>query len=404
MQVVVAGGCDYYPGSATASPGFSFAVHDLRVAGEGDLLARIERLRRQLRGGGTARAPAAAAAAAAAAHDRGDHRRERQGARRRARGAAGAGAGGGGSCGPSPRSRTATPRRPICRALGGPRRGGARCDVVIIARGGGSLADLLALSDETLCRTVAMCPMPVIASVGHHTDRTLLDDVAAVSCSTPTHAAEAAVARRLRAGAHRGPRGGGAPARPRPPGGALAGAHADDALARARRQARAPAWAAAPAAARTARRRQAAPGQRAGARPPARGGARAQGHLDAARLPPAATARARGAGARARRPRPPADARTGLRAGLLARGQSRSPTRGAARAARRAAAALRRRRAGRRGGASHERADREPRAAQDGKLSYEAASATGRGDHPAPGLRRGEPRRDARAAERGQDA
>jgi len=35
--------------------------------------------------------------------------------------------------------------------------------------------------------------VPVIASVGHHTDRTLLDDVAAVSCSTPTHAAEAAV-------------------------------------------------------------------------------------------------------------------------------------------------------------------------------------------------------------------
>src|SRR5207245_698416 len=40
MQVVVAGGCDYYPGSATSSPGFSFAVTDLRVAGEGDLLAR----------------------------------------------------------------------------------------------------------------------------------------------------------------------------------------------------------------------------------------------------------------------------------------------------------------------------------------------------------------------------
>ena len=48
MQVVVAGGCDYYPGSATSSPGFSFAVTDLRVAGEGDLLARIERLRKQL--------------------------------------------------------------------------------------------------------------------------------------------------------------------------------------------------------------------------------------------------------------------------------------------------------------------------------------------------------------------
>jgi exonuclease VII large subunit len=41
MQLVVAGGCDYYPGSATASPSFSFAVSDLRVAGECDLLARI---------------------------------------------------------------------------------------------------------------------------------------------------------------------------------------------------------------------------------------------------------------------------------------------------------------------------------------------------------------------------
>ena len=48
MQVVVAGGCDYYPGSATSSPGFSFAVSDLRVAGEGDLLVRIDRLRKQL--------------------------------------------------------------------------------------------------------------------------------------------------------------------------------------------------------------------------------------------------------------------------------------------------------------------------------------------------------------------
>src|SRR5271168_4463063 len=40
MQVVVAGGCDFYPGSATSSPSFSFSVNDLRVAGEGDLLAR----------------------------------------------------------------------------------------------------------------------------------------------------------------------------------------------------------------------------------------------------------------------------------------------------------------------------------------------------------------------------
>ena len=48
MQVVAAGGCDYYPGSSTSSPGFSFAVSQLRVAGEGDLLARIDRLRKKL--------------------------------------------------------------------------------------------------------------------------------------------------------------------------------------------------------------------------------------------------------------------------------------------------------------------------------------------------------------------
>ncbi len=67
-------------------------------------------------------------------------------------------------------------------------------EVIIVARGGGSVTDLLAFSDETLCRTVALLPVPVIASIGHHSDRTLLDDVAAASCSTPTHAAEVAVA------------------------------------------------------------------------------------------------------------------------------------------------------------------------------------------------------------------
>src|SRR3954467_1660984 len=47
-QVVAAGGCDYYPGSRTSSPAFSFAVTDVRPAGEGDLLAQLERLRRAL--------------------------------------------------------------------------------------------------------------------------------------------------------------------------------------------------------------------------------------------------------------------------------------------------------------------------------------------------------------------
>src|SRR5262249_32350816 len=81
---------------------------------------------------------------------------------------------------------------PIARALREPA-ATPEVEVVIVARGGGSLADLYAFCDESLCRTVALLRVPVISSVGHHTDRTLIDDVAAVCCSTPTHAAEAAV-------------------------------------------------------------------------------------------------------------------------------------------------------------------------------------------------------------------
>ena len=51
-EVVVAGGVDWYPGSASASPRLSFRVKELRLAGEGDLLARLARLRRQLAGEG----------------------------------------------------------------------------------------------------------------------------------------------------------------------------------------------------------------------------------------------------------------------------------------------------------------------------------------------------------------
>ena len=69
----------------------------------------------------------------------------------------------------------------------------AGVEAIVVTRGGGSIADLWAFCDETLCRTVALTPIPVISAVGHEVDRTLIDDVAAVSCSTPTHAAEAAV-------------------------------------------------------------------------------------------------------------------------------------------------------------------------------------------------------------------
>src|SRR6202007_1210540 len=48
VKVVAGGGCGHYPGSASSSPSFSFAVTELRTAGEGDLLAELERLRRRL--------------------------------------------------------------------------------------------------------------------------------------------------------------------------------------------------------------------------------------------------------------------------------------------------------------------------------------------------------------------
>jgi exodeoxyribonuclease VII large subunit len=191
VQVVVAGGCDYYAGSASASPSFSFAVSDLRIAGEGDLLARIDRLRKVLDAEGLLerqrRLPRALLPRTiGVVTGEGGKARDDVVAALARRGWAGRIVWGFAPV----QDRHAAPA--IGRALGDLAALGG-VDVMIVARGGGSLADLLCFCDETLCRTVALLAVPVIASVGHHTDRTLLDDVAAVSCSTPTHAAEAAV-------------------------------------------------------------------------------------------------------------------------------------------------------------------------------------------------------------------
>ena len=66
-------------------------------------------------------------------------------------------------------------------------------DVIIIARGGGSIEDLLPFSDETLVRAVAACATPVISAIGHEQDVPLLDHVADVRAATPTDAAKRAV-------------------------------------------------------------------------------------------------------------------------------------------------------------------------------------------------------------------
>jgi exodeoxyribonuclease VII large subunit len=190
-EVVIGGGPDYYPGSQTASPSFTFRATYVRLAGEGDLLAQLDRSRRRLDADGllvkqrslprpllprtigvvTARNSAACADLLAGL--------ERRGWRgtivwadapvqdRRAAGAIGA----------------------ALRGLAGIE----QVEVAVVCRGGGSLSDLWAFCDENLCRTVALLRLPVISAVGHEVDRTLIDDVAAVSCSTPTHAAEALV-------------------------------------------------------------------------------------------------------------------------------------------------------------------------------------------------------------------
>lgn len=190
-QVVVAGGPDYYPGGAHSSPNFSFRVTHVRLAGEGDLLARLAELRRRLEADGlfepqkklprpllpkTIGVVTAERGAARADVLAGLIRRGWQGTVIWAFAAV--------------QDRHAAPS--ITAAV---QELAARPEVeaIIVCRGGGSLADLWAFCDETLCRTVALLRVPVISAVGHDRDTTLIDDVAAVACSTPTHAAEAAV-------------------------------------------------------------------------------------------------------------------------------------------------------------------------------------------------------------------
>ncbi len=69
----------------------------------------------------------------------------------------------------------------------------AKVDVIIIARGGGAVEDLLPFSDEGLIRAVHACRTPVVSAIGHEPDTPLLDLVADVRASTPTDAAKVVV-------------------------------------------------------------------------------------------------------------------------------------------------------------------------------------------------------------------
>jgi len=189
--VVVTGGPDYYEGGRNASPSFSFRTTEIRPAGEGDLIARLALLRKKFESEGlmepqkALRRPVLPRRIGVITAEGGAARQDLMvGLERRGwRGEL--------VWGFAPvQDRKAAPA--ITRTLSDMAAFG-EVEAIVVCRGGGSLTDLWAFCDEDLCRTVAMLAVPVISAVGHERDVTLLDDVAAVRASTPTHAADAVI-------------------------------------------------------------------------------------------------------------------------------------------------------------------------------------------------------------------
>jgi exodeoxyribonuclease VII large subunit len=186
-QVVVCGKPSFYTGRGT----FSLRLSEIRAVGVGELLARIERLRRLLDAEGlfdprlkrpipflpnmigliTGRASAAERDVTTVASARWPA------VRFAVRNTA--------VQGPNAVAQIVEALRDLDRDRD--------VDVIVLARGGGSVEDLLPFSDETLCRAIVTCRTPVISAVGHEPDNPLCDLVADLRAATPTDAAKRVV-------------------------------------------------------------------------------------------------------------------------------------------------------------------------------------------------------------------
>jgi len=181
-RVVVHGKPSFFLGRGT----LSLRVDQIRAVGIGELLARIERLRKLLAAEGLfdparKRRPPflpgciglITGRSSAAEHDVVSHATARWPSVRFQ------------ICHTATQGALAVPQ--IVAALAALDRD-AEVEVIVLARGGGSVEDLLPFSDETLCRAVAACHTPVVSAIGHEPDTPLVDHVADVRCSTPTEA------------------------------------------------------------------------------------------------------------------------------------------------------------------------------------------------------------------------